>query len=652
MPHVDAGSWHCALRYCVIVINSEDADLKAQASELLTVCVLADRSCITPTIARMPLLDSLATHLSAQQPPALVNASCQLLAALTGVYSSNDAAFTSFLAGPAVSNIVQRFTRQESTRDAAMDAVLALARYDASSDDCRVDLLQSDVNWYLEALRAEGVAALTSTKLLALIPILSKSRQLIDRLMAMVRGGLVPMVSACVRRGDSALLLQSILTLNVILTILGYLLNSSLPEVAASLVSDGTVAEAFAQVERSHSSSEAFLDFVERISRERGAQPAFKSTNFPHRLDSYLSVIKSGPTQHLSTCLGIAYNILVGDPDLESYVRDSSMLDTCIEIACSNVAATSTKSRAWRVLSLALPLRAFRSRSMDASLVDGLVKSSLLLMAREANISDQGVQGVLFTSVAYLIFHVIMLRYNNQDISPPSEFVIALIGSDSFLTRCTSGLVEPSSSRPFLFALHSLACFPDASVQAMLHARLRDSSLFQKLCDICSSSPRDDVLEMALLALGSLIGCNAYFPHLAAQVAERVEVRKRELSEEERVEMVLAEHAAVRDRSDRVRNVPLASMTDAARRAVDKANLCQLLQGTRGLQSSIALLRLLATLCEDRDYARKLVSPTASSRQHILGFASIITTLVNDYCLFLCKNHRVMLRTRSRKWCV
>ena len=283
VQHVDGdgGSWNCVLRYCVIVINSEDAELKAQASELFTVCILADRSCVTPTIAHMPLLEAIAVNLNPKQPPSLVNASCQLLAALTSFYPPNDPTFATFLAGPTVSNIIQRYTRHPSTRDAAMDAILALARYNLSADKTRVDLFEADVNWYLEALRAENVSTLTLTKLLALIPVLSKSRQLIDRLMAMVRGGLVHSVSACAKKGDPALMLQAVITLNVVLTVLGYLLNSALPEVASSVVADGTMAEAFAQVEQDHPSSEIFLDFIERVSRERGAQPAFKRLASP-----------------------------------------------------------------------------------------------------------------------------------------------------------------------------------------------------------------------------------------------------------------------------------------------------------------------------------------------------------------------------------
>ena len=331
----------------------------------------------------------------------------------------------------------------------------------------------------------------------------------------------------------------------------------------------------------------------------------------------------------MDTCLNIAYNIFFGDIDLESYFRDSVIVDTCIEVACSTLASSETKYRAWRVISLALPFRVFRSRASNATQVDGMVKSLLSLMSREVNISDQA---TLFTSIAYLIFHLIMLRYNDDGSWPPSEAITSIIGSDSFLTRCSNGLGNVSSSRPYLFALHSLACFPEASVQTMLHARLRDSSLFQKLCDICSSGARDDVLEMAVLAVGSLIGCKAYFPHLAAQVSERLEIKKIELSEEERIDLVLAEQAAVRDQSERMRNIPLTATKDAVKRVVDKA-LIQLLQGTAGLQTSVALLRLLTNLCKDVDYARKLASPHAASSQSILSFASVIVTLVMNLLL-------------------
>lgn len=628
MPHIDAGSWNCAIRYCVIIVNSEDADLKAQASELFSLCIHADRSCMTSTIARMPLLESISANLGIKQPPNLINASCQLLAALVSNFSMKAAALSAFLSSPAVSNVVRRHTRFASTRDSAVDALVALAQVGASGNDYSMDLFRSDVTWYFEALNAEGVSVVTLSKLMSLIPAYANSRQLVDSISSLLQGGLSLAISSCVKRRDPALLLQCVLTLNVILNGQQQLNNNNLSQLAVSLVTDGTVAEAFSQVERNSPSSEVFLDFLERVSRESAAQLALQSSLFTQRMDLYLSLIKSESHKNLDRCLGITYNLLSNAKDLPSHFGNSTILDTCIHLACSS-SLSPTKYWAWRIVSLALPHRVCREKLRNECIVDDLVTSLLLLMNKEASISDQS---IIFTSLAYILFHITMLHYQGH-LLPNTAYITRIIGSDCFMSLSVKCFNQGISCKPFLFALHALACFPDFSTHAMLHARLRDSFIIEKLFDLCCTNVPDEVLQMALLAFGSLIGCNAYFPHLAVEVSERIEITKNELTVDERHDLIIAERAALFDNSKRVQNVPLKSVIDMAKRVLEKGKLTQLLLGAYGLQSCVATLRLLSILCEDRGFSRSLVLSHTPASQNILNFSSFLVTLVGNFYL-------------------
>jgi hypothetical protein len=338
-------------------------------------------------------------------------------------------------------------------------------------------------------------------------------------------------------------------------------------------------------------------------------------------------------------CLAICGNLLrSSSPSAAKLLRQSSLADLCIGIACTHP-SVAVKYDALQVLALAAPLPGFRAKVSAPGTLTAL--AAALLQAMDRSLIALDISAVFFVC-AHLLCHGAVSQFLATEGGTQERFgdaVLLLIADDNFLRQCSLGMQDPGMAYPYVFAMHSLASFPDSLVHENLQARIRETPIPQQLLDLSSLAEKDEVMEMALLALGSLVGCSVYFSHVSARVLEAQDRRSSadQLSEEERQDLVVAERLAettTRTAGDQIIDAGAASseLRDGLKNMTESIYVKPLLMGVRGIPCCVAVLRLLQLFGRDKAFATRLIAPHAqamSADSHdILAFATIVPTLV------------------------
>lgn len=555
-PQAAAGNWNSLLRCYVLICDAEDPEMRIKASDFLNENLLVDPNGFVELFRQIlgvgNFVTALTNNLDVGHPVPLTLATCRLMKTLLDKLTLEPK--TIHLPPIFFDRVLHFHMKQHSTRDAAILVICSLANRIQKPVSLRNIFVQD--GWFIETFAAQDTSESSLRVILTHLPGVFEKAP--DIVVPLVEKNIVNvLLSTFVRE---SLRSATILVLRSMLPILQT--EGKAGPVIETLLMNGLLENCLALLEAGSPDAVILLELLQSVSLDKDVQQGLHGMKLFPRVTNILGSLtkfnlnSQGPVA--TPCLAILYSLLELHPRRTLLLEDSPLFLQHLILVCESSLEAMIKYKAICSLHIAAGLSIFREQVSEPSSLISIWTALKELMNLQLNQMVSCSESLLFNTFALLAFQAIMLYSaetlgNTADTEKDySAFAVRALDCEPLWTLMFAGIKgnrKGATAQPFLFALHALASFPQKKVRDGLLSKLGSSSVVDDLLIISQESGDRGCVEMALLALGTLLGCTIYFPHVSTHFMIRVDKEKlgkpiEALSPEKKEKMFISERLA------------------------------------------------------------------------------------------------------------